>query len=300
MNREFVLILVTTILFPFAVIAEDIGLPSNLNSKDSKSNKEPLVFTAPPRGKKDKETYEPIVKFLTESLGRTVIYDAPTSWEYYNSQMRQNKPDIIFDGPHFNSWRMSNIGHTIIVKIPQLHIWNVIVSDNSELSGLNDLVGKRVCLQGASNFAKLTFLHHFKNPVRQPVFVPIKSREQGYNSVVGDRCIATVVSESELKKYNAKYAKSKPLVKVLHRHKPYPNQAFSVSGNLSPQLQKSIKAAFLSSAGHNATKILRKRYANNKPLVAAPQKEYRHVQDVLENAYGFGYNFKKRVSKSYK
>ncbi|MFV2054899.1 MAG: phosphate/phosphite/phosphonate ABC transporter substrate-binding protein [Thiohalomonadales bacterium] len=299
MNRLFVTILVTTILFPYAAIAENSKLQSNQIAKESKKVEDPLIFTAPPRGKKDKETYQPIVKFLTETLGRTVVYDAPTSWEYYNSQMRQNKPDIIFDGPHFNSWRMSNIGHTIIVKIPQSHIWNVIVADESKLSGLNDLIGKYVCLQGASNFAKLTFLHHFKNPVRQPVFVPIKSREQGYVSVVEKKCVATVVSESELKVYNAKYARSKPLVRALHRHKPYPNQAISVSGNVSRQLRKNIKDAFLSSAGHAATKVLRKRYANNKPLVAATKKEYLHVQEVLDNAYGFGYNFKERLSKSY-
>lgn len=266
-------------------------------------NQREILFTAPPRGKKDMETYTPIVGYLSKTLNRPVRYIKPTSWFRYSKSMWADQADIVFDGPHFNSWRRNNLGHRIIVKLPQKHIWKAIVLSNSHYKTLDELIGLPVCLQGLTNFAKLTFFHHYKNPARQPIHIQIRSRADAYAGVLKEKCVAAVVSAYELDTYNQRYIEQFPErkipVRVLHEHPAFPNQAFSVSAKLGKSLQHKIQQALFSHAGQQAMAKLRARYAKGERLVKPTLNEYAEVDVVLEDTYGYGYDFKKPVLSSY-
>ena len=64
-----------------------------------------LILTAPPREKPEagQKLYGPIASYLTKLLGKKVVYKHPQNWLNYQHEMRHDKYDIVFDGPHFIS-----------------------------------------------------------------------------------------------------------------------------------------------------------------------------------------------------
>ncbi|MCW8955453.1 MAG: phosphate/phosphite/phosphonate ABC transporter substrate-binding protein, partial [Gammaproteobacteria bacterium] len=86
------------------------------------------IFTAPPRETMEDgyKVYQPIADYLTKVTGQQFVYNHQNTWEEYVSGMRSEKYDLVFDGPHFVDWRIHNIEHHTIVKIPHLLQWRVI------------------------------------------------------------------------------------------------------------------------------------------------------------------------------
>ncbi|WP_455203736.1 phosphate/phosphite/phosphonate ABC transporter substrate-binding protein [Kaarinaea lacus] len=274
------------------------------NTMSTKESERALIFTAPPRNaKKDDQTYTPIIDFLSRTLNRKIEYRKPSGWGDYNKAMIIDVSDIVFDGPHFNAWRMNNLDHKVIVRLPQQQVWKIVVSADSPYQRLEDLTGKKVCLQGATNFGKLNFMSYFPNVMRLPEVIQIKSRQDGYNAVIEGRCVATIVTAPELKKYNKKYnsihQSNKPPVKVLRTLKPKPNQAFSVSAKLPVETQMEIQKALLSFEGQQAMSVLRDRYANNEKLIEANPNDYKDIDRVLDGSYPFDNPFSKSISEAY-
>jgi ABC-type phosphate/phosphonate transport system substrate-binding protein len=300
--------MLTIWLFPIAGYsdaADDAPFEEYVKHLLSKRNDQPsLIFTAPPRNqRKDMETYTPIIEFLAKTLNRKIEYRVPSGWLGYNNAMIADTADIVFDGPHFNAWRMNHLGHRIIVRLPQQQVWKILVSRDSTYSSLEELSGKRVCLQGATNFGKLNFMSYFPNVMRLPEVVQIKSRQDGFNEVIRGTCAATIVTDKELDKYNDAYGKAdsdqEPPVKVLHTLTPTPNQAFSVSSRLEEDMQLRIQKALMSKEGQQAMAILRDRYASNETLVEANEKNYKALSNVLSDSYPFYNPFGKSVEEAY-
>ena len=285
--------------------AEDTSFLDQVkNSLKANKTQAVLIFTAPPRNrKKDDETYRPIVEFLAQTLNRKIEYRVPTGWGDYNKAMINDSADIVFDGPHFNAWRMNNLGHKIIVRLPEQQVWKIIVAAENNYKSIDELAGRKVCLQGATNFGKLNFMSYFPNVMRLPEVKEITSRQEGYNSVIKGACTATIVTEAELDKYNLHYGKenltTKPPVRVLHTLKPTPNQAFSVSAKLPKELQIKIQQALLSEEGQQAMAVLRNRYARKEMLIAAKEADYKAISEILNESYPFYNPFNKPIQEAY-
>jgi ABC-type phosphate/phosphonate transport system substrate-binding protein len=303
-------VVVMSILFISTSVADDSKssitekIKKLMNTGDAGKTEKPLIFTAPPRNsKKDDETYLPIVEYLSKTLHQKIEYRKPSGWGDYTKAMINDEADIVFDGPHFNAWRMNNLGHRIIVRLPQQQFWKIIVEKSSSYKKIEDLTGRRACLQGATNYGKLRFMQFFPNVMRLPQVVQIGSRRDGYNAVINGQCAATILTEPELGKYNklyrAKHDNQEPPIRVLVSIKPSPNQAFSVSARLSRRLQDQIQEALLSPQGQQAMAVLRDRYANNKKLVAARQQDYQDIDEVLAGSYPFDNPFDKPITEAY-
>ena len=197
------------------------------------------TFTAPPRESEARgnEIYGPIADFLTQATGEEFVYKYPNDWTEYSRGMLNREYDLAFDGPHFVSWRIKNIEHDVIAKLPQLHIWRVIVSNNStEIKTIDDLVGKKVCAPKSPNFGMLTMMSLYPDPDREPIHVITKGWKDGFNGVVNGKCVATVLPKTNHRKFDPDLSKTR----AIHTHLPYPNQAFTAGPNLSPELKEKV------------------------------------------------------------
>lgn len=245
------------------------------------------VFTAPPRETRERgmEIYKPIADYLTRATGEVFIYQHPGSWEAYSDAMKRGEYDLVFDGPHFVSWRIAHVDHQAIVKLPQLHIWRVISRrGDASVNTLEDLVGKRVCAPKSPNFGMLTFMSHYTNPERQPEHVITKGWKDGYNAVLDGKCQATVLPKTNHQKYDP----SGTFTKAVHTHLPYPNQGFTAGPRMSPGMKRQVQESLLSSEGQAAMAKLRSRYAGDKLMIAAEDEEYEGISMVLDRAENFG------------
>ncbi len=247
---------------------------------------ETFIFTAPPRESIEKgiHTYAPIASYLSDVLGKTIKYEHPGNWLTYSAEMRKDKYDMVFDGPHFVSWRISKIKHTPVVKIPGGFIFKFVAyRDNKYISKVDDLVGKRVCGHAPPNQGTLRLYNQFKNPMRLPILVPEKGWRNIYSAMMKGKCDAAILPEKIYKKVDPKKENSK----VLFSSNPVPGQAITVGQKFNHQDVIKIRKALLSKEGQQATKNLRKRFAS-PTLKAANKKEYEGVSQLLAESYGFG------------
>jgi len=197
------------------------------------------LFTAPPRENLQKgiEMYQPIADYLSQSTGQKFIYRHPTDWASYSRSIQNNEYDLVFDGPHFVSWRIKYAQHNVLAKLPQLHVWRIITrSDAKNINNLGDLVGKKICAPKSPNFGMLTMMSHYSNPAKEPIHVITKGWRDGFDSVVLGKCAAAVIPKTNHKKFDPLFEKTR----AIHTHLPYPNQAFTVSPSVSPRLQSEI------------------------------------------------------------
>ncbi|MCW9012615.1 MAG: phosphate/phosphite/phosphonate ABC transporter substrate-binding protein [Gammaproteobacteria bacterium] len=246
------------------------------------------LFTAPPRetAEKGNKVYSPIASFLTKTTGKQFIYKHQHSWAEYARDMRAGKYDLVFDGPHFVDWRIHNIEHNIIVKIPHLLRWRVITqAGNTAINKLDDLIGEKTCAPGSPNFGMLNLFSHFRDPEKQPIHVEVKGWNNVYENVKNGTCVAGVLP----KKNHEIFDKNKVYTKSIHTHLPYPNQAITASKRIPDNLKEKIRAALLSEDGHKALKNLRQRYTGGTNLVKAEDEEYDSIHMLLLNARHFSY-----------
>lgn len=262
-----------------------------LSFAEEQKDSETIVFTAPPRGTLIKETksYKPIADYLSRVLNKKVVYKQPMSWMHYQKDMWNDKIQIAFDGPHFVSWRMNKLNHTPLVKLPQPHIWVVIArKDDTTTNKLSDIQGRAFCGHPPPNFGTLTIRSLVNNVTREPRLIVRKGWKNIFNSIVDEEaCFAGVLPITNLDAYDPE----RKYVKVIYTHTPYANQALTVSTKFSTKMRQKIKTSLLSEEGQAAMGNLRKRFTKGENLVSANKKEYRHVSNVLNNVYGYGFTF---------
>lgn len=250
---------------------------------------EEYLFSAPPRGNAQEELdrYNPVLEFLSAKTGHTFRYQREDAWLTYQFNMLNNKYDLVFDGPHFVSWRIKERGHIPLLKLPVPHVWMVIVPNDSPAKTLDDLIAHEFCGHPTPNFGTLTFLSHYPNPVREPVLKRTLGWKHIYQAVADGKCASGVVPLANLKKFDPDGTH----VKVLHQHKGYPNQAFTAGPRISRGLAEQITSLLQSAEGQAATQKLRDRYAGGKQLIPATIQEYAGISDVLADSYGYGTKF---------
>lgn len=249
-------------------------------------NVQAYVFTAPPRetAEMGSKVYQPIADFLSQATGEQFIYRQQTNWPEYVRDMRAGKYDLVFDGPHFVDWRIHNLKHHTIAKIPHLLQWRIIArTGDSTIKTLDDMVGKKACAPGSPNFGMLNMFSHFNDPAKQPIHVEVKGWSQVYEGVKNGTCDVGVLP----KKNHQIYDPDKKYTKAVHTHLPYPNQAFTASESIPELVREEIRKALLSEDGQKAMIKLRERYTGGTVLVSAEDEEYDSIYSLLLKAKSF-------------
>lgn len=246
-----------------------------------------LILTAPPRELPEagEKIYQPLAEYLSGVLGEKVTYKHPKNWLQYQRDLRHDVYDIVFDGPHFVSWRMAHLNHDVLVKLPgTLEFVIVINKDDQQVAELKDLIGKRICGIPPPNLATLTVIEQFRNPVRQPIIWGVRG---GFPKVLDTfrkgGCRAAVFRTTY---YNKKLTdKDRATMKVLFKSKALPNQAISVSSRVKSKYKKQIiRSLTLDAKGKRAAQGIVNRFGgkSGSPFIAAHKNEYADHTLLLE------------------
>ena len=245
-----------------------------------------FVFSSPPRGSAAEETayFQPIAEYLTRVTGKKFVYKYSDNWLAYQSNMQKDRYDLVFDGPHFVSWRIAHREHEPLVKIPGDFIFVFLVrKDNTSIQKLSDLAGRSVCGHAPPNQGTLHLYNMFTNPARQPQLVDIQGWRPIYKAMLAGKCVGSVVP---VKIYNELDPTGKD-TKVLHITKAAPGQAFTASKRIPADIRAKIAEALMSDQGQTVTAKLREYYPS-KPYVRANKPEYADEEGLLKDSYGFG------------
>jgi ABC-type phosphate/phosphonate transport system substrate-binding protein len=246
---------------------------------------EALVFTAPPRESPDAgiEIYKPVAEYLSQAIGKKVRYQHPGTWGVYRTEMLKGSYDIIFDGPHFNSYRLEKLSHNILVKIPERHEFAVIVrKDKTAFQTVSQMAGRSFCTHAPPNLGTLVLLTQFDNPARQPVIISTNGWENIYNGVVSGKCAGGVLPMANLKKVD-----KANLAKVIFKTAAMPNQAFSAGPRVSLEDQMKLAQALASPDAAVPTEKLRAAYKVGDGFALASNQEYQGLAVYLRNEWGY-------------
>lgn len=244
-----------------------------------------LVLTSPPRETPEAgmKLYGPIAAYLSKLWGTRVVYKHPSNWLTYQRDMRDDAYDVIFDGPHFASWRMVHLGNRVAVRLPgTLRFALVVRADDASIKTPEDLIGKTICTLPPPNLATMTIINQFTNPARQPV---IRGVAGGNPKVLAafysGECQAAVFrTEFVDKKFTDK---DRAATRIIFTSKPLPNQVITVSKRVTPAEMDAMVQGLTHGPGVAATEGILKRFGGkSKAFIPAVASEFGGINNLLE------------------
>ena len=204
-----------------------------------------LILTSPPRESATTglKQYGPLADYLSNILGQKVRYEHPRSWLHYQRDMRADKFDIVFDGPHFISWRQARYQHTPVARLPgQLGFYVVVRNDDDKIQQLSDLVNKKMCAIAPPNLSSITILARMNDPFRNPQLVTLKGGMSGvYQGLKQGKCRSAILRDQFYDNKLDKEEQSR--LRIIYKTQPVSNQGISVSSRVSEQDIQKIREA---------------------------------------------------------
>jgi ABC-type phosphate/phosphonate transport system substrate-binding protein len=247
---------------------------------------EPLVLAAPPRDSAEEgmRRFGPVAEHLSQVLGRKVVYQHPATWGGYQADMQKGRYDIVFDGPHFNGWRVEKLGHNVLVKLPGEFVYTAVVRhDNTAIQHIKQLAGRKICAHAPPNLGTLMMYNEFDNPARQPVVIVTDGYDKIYRALQEGKCEAAMLPLKHVQKHDQNGERTR----IIFRNRALPQQAFSAGPRLSATEQAKLAEALLSPASHAPLAKFREAYALGKDFVPASNAEYADLGGYLRNAWGY-------------
>lgn len=245
-----------------------------------------LILAAAPRESADqgKGMYDPLAVYLSQVLGKSVTYEHTNHWIRYQSNMKNRKYDFVFDGPHLASWRIKNIDHKPVVRLPgNLQFHFLARADDENVIKPEDLIYKKVCVIPPPNLTAVTLLQKLNDPVREPVLVSVKgSMKNLYEKLIQGECSGTVIRTDFYKGQLS--AEEKAAVKIVYTSEQLPNQAITASNRISDEEIAKLVSALTSEQGQKVLAPLVKRFGGKEAVsfVPAEKQEYVGYSKFLE------------------
>ena len=248
---------------------------------------EEYIFTAPPRdvaGENESQVYQPVADYLSAVIGKKIIYRDPSNWLSYQDKMRKGVYDLVFDGPHFLSWRVAKLQHEPLAKLQGKLVFVVIAKkDNDKIASIKDLAGRPICGLAPPNLATLTMYSLFDNPSRQPLVQQVKSFKEAYDQMLAGKCVAAVMGKG----FYTKFDKDQVVTKALYTSPGVPNQAFSAGSRFSNQDKAKMADALVAPAARVKMTKFFENFSQDKDLVKVNKDEFEGIAVLLKDAYGF-------------
>lgn len=245
-----------------------------------------LILSAPPRedAANGKIIYGPLADYLSNTLGEKVIYKHPNSWADYQRDMQLDKYDIVFDGPHFISWRMKNYKHIPVAKLSgKLGFVLIARKDDNNINLINDLVGKTVCAISPPNLSTLTILNQFGD-MGLPKIKAIKGgMGQVLRAFKKGECRAAVLRDKFYNRIVAYSGEDHTNMKIVFSSNPISNQGISVSSRVSATARIKITIA-LTEENFGTRKILSRFSPGTKKMISAGPVDYLGYDKLLSGA----------------
>lgn len=243
------------------------------------------VFTTAPESSMTsaRQTYGPIADYLSQVTGKRIVYRQEPDWRTYQQAMRQGEYDLVFDGSHFVSWRISRLRHEPLVKVAQKDIFVVLASRRDhQLRLLQDLTGRSVCGHGLPHYATLQLYNKFDNPARQPILIREQNWQTIYRAMLAGKCDGAIMSLAAYRQVDPHSRHAR----IVFRSKAIPGQTLTAGPRLSAEDRTAITRALLSPEGREVTKALRHQLGKTK-ITRAKKSEYTGLDKVLRGVWGF-------------
>jgi hypothetical protein len=240
------------------------------------------ILSAPPRENPQlgEKTYGPLAEFFSKILGESVVYEHPSGWARYANDMRVGKYDIVFDAPHFAAWRVKNLHHIPVARLPgELQFVVVAKKSANQLNKIRDLLAVETCALASPNLGTVIFYNMFTNPISMPPIYEAKGGFNGvYNAFKQDLCEAALLRDNF---YNQLAPEDKASLKIIQTSRALPNQVITISQRLANK-KTLITHKLLAPEGKKATEKLLERFGEKDDvLIPTSVSEVENLDSLL-------------------
>jgi len=241
-----------------------------------------LVLTAPPRenAQQAAQVYDPVVKFVSRTLGEPVVYKQPSNWVVYLDMLVQDQADLYFSEPHSVGFQISHHKHRLLLRGPDEE-WLVVARQGSDFR----FAGRSACLLPPPDFGFMLFNaqeEFVKHPSYTAHVVPVDLYEDAVIGLIGNTCQYAAVPKYFYSLFPETY-RSQLVDRVLRKT---PGQAFTASRKVDEKRVKLLRTALLSDEGQESLQNLRDRFMNGKKMLPATDPvPYFRQADVLVEGY---------------
>lgn len=245
-----------------------------------------LVLSAPPREsvRQGHELYRPLADHLGKLLGVEVDYKHAKHWLRYQSDIKKQNYDFVFDGPHLASWRIKHLKHRPLVKLPgTLGFYILALANNNKINKPEDIVYKKVCAIPPPNLTSVILLQRLNDPIREPFIVSVKGgMGKIFKGLIDGKCEAAVIRNVLYDKKLSDEDRAK--VKIIYTSPELPNQVLTVSDRVSKEDQEKIIASLITGEGKKVMAPIAKRFGGKdaKGFVEVTPEEYNGYFSFLE------------------
>ncbi len=196
-----------------------------------------LILSGSPSAQNIEErnkNYTQLASELSKALGEPVRYAPPINEMGYGQEMRKGAYDILLDGPHFGSWRISKGLHKPVAE-SNVRLSFVIISPASDASikSTEDLISKPVCTLPSPHLSTLMFLNQFPNPLQMPQLIQIDSYEEVLTKLQEGKCRAAVLNADWYEKSLTKDEQAS--LRVISNTPPLSGHILTVSNKVKPE-----------------------------------------------------------------
>ncbi|MGD8591702.1 MAG: PhnD/SsuA/transferrin family substrate-binding protein [Gammaproteobacteria bacterium] len=243
-----------------------------------------IIFTAPPQYSEEiaREIYGPLIRYLELIIGENVVFEYPSGWREYSKNMREDRYDIVFDAPHFSSWRMKHIEHEALVRLPGTLGYLVVTHQQEQyINSVRDLVSTQICSLASPNLSTMTVYRLFENPVYMPQIKEINGTfTDVYRALKEGQCKAAVLRDVD---YDVLAPDERKSIKIIAKSEPMPERTITISRRL--RAKKHIITMMLTSvegsrAGEN---IFREYGKQQQEFIPVTPEEYKDLDSLLSH-----------------
>jgi len=218
----------------------------------------------------------PIARLLENTTGVKFRYIPPKHWPGYMEDMRNSKYSLLLDEPHLASWRLENLAHVPIVRLPGNMSFVIAARKRDEdIVALADIAGHVVCAGAPPALDGLILFEQFDNPSRQPQLLPTSGFQEAYGYLVQGRCRAAVLRRAD---YEAG-SHGGDALRILYLSETFPNWTLSADSRISETLLDRIRQALLDPAGTGEL-------VPGGRLLPANAADYSGLGRLLDNFWG--------------
>ena len=183
------------------------------------------------------DLYQPLVEYLSKATGQPVKLKAYNNFVNYWQDMRDGKFDLALDAAHFIDFRAKKLEHHVLVKLKDQVSFSLVSNEEQSILEPDELIGKPIACLPPPSRGNLEIDSFFKNPIRQPIKVEVKSYEEAVAKLEKGEVKAIVIPTPMLNAY--------PDLMVIESTELWPHMGITASSNIPAEFKSGLVKALL-------------------------------------------------------
>jgi phosphonate transport system substrate-binding protein len=181
--------------------------------------------------------YQPLADYLAKATGKPIKLKAYNNFVNYWQDMRDGKFQLALDAAHFVDYRVKQQQHQVLVKLRDQVSFSLVSTENESILEPSELIGKPIACLPPPSRGNLEIDNFFKNPIRQPRKVEVKSYEDGVELLRNGKVKAAMLPTPMLNAY--------PNLMVIAGTELWPHMAVTASPEIPTEVKSGIARALL-------------------------------------------------------